>query len=44
MNELDPVYCQVILDRWEKFAGKKALLIDALKDPGRLSVKEVAHA
>ncbi len=22
--ELDPVYCQVILDRWQKFSGKKA--------------------
>ena len=22
--ELDPVYCQVIIDRWEKFSGQKA--------------------
>ena len=22
--ELDPIYCGVILDRWQKFSGKKA--------------------
>ena len=22
--EIDPIYCQVIIDRWEKFTGKKA--------------------
>jgi DNA modification methylase len=22
--EIDPIYCQVIIDRWEKFSGKKA--------------------
>jgi DNA modification methylase len=22
--EIDPVYCQVIIDRWELFTGKKA--------------------
>ena len=30
MLELDPVYCQVIIDRWEKFTGQKAELIDSL--------------
>ncbi|MFX4303013.1 site-specific DNA-methyltransferase [Alicyclobacillus tolerans] len=25
--EFDPVYCQVIIDRWEKFTGKKAVKI-----------------
>jgi len=24
MMELDPVYCQVIINRWEKFTGKTA--------------------
>lgn len=24
MMELDPIYCDVIIDRWEKFTGKKA--------------------
>jgi DNA modification methylase len=27
MMEIDPVYCQVIIDRWEKFTGKKAVKI-----------------
>ena len=25
--ELDPHYCDVIVDRWEKFTGKKAVLL-----------------
>ena len=28
MMELDPGYCDVIIDRWEKFTGKKAVLLD----------------
>jgi len=24
MSEIDPIYCQVIIDRWEKYTGKKA--------------------
>ena len=28
MAELDPHYCDVIIDRWEKFTGGKAVLID----------------
>ena len=27
MMELDPVYCQVIIDRWEKFTNKQAIKI-----------------
>ncbi len=27
MLELDPVYCDVIVGRWEKFSGKKAVLV-----------------
>lgn len=26
--ELDPHYCDVIIDRWEKFTGKKAVKVD----------------
>lgn len=28
MVELDPKYCDVIIDRWEQFTGKKAVLIN----------------
>ena len=28
MMELDPHYCDVIIDRWEQFTGKKAVLLD----------------
>ena len=24
LMELDPLYCDVIVERWEKFTGKKA--------------------
>lgn len=27
MMEIDPVYCDVIIKRWEKFTGKKAVLV-----------------
>jgi len=29
MMELDPKYCDVIIDRWEQFTGEKAVLINA---------------
>lgn len=29
MMEMDPHYCDVIIDRWEKFAGRKAKLIES---------------
>lgn len=25
--EIDPIYCQVIIDRWEKYSGKKAVKV-----------------
>ena len=28
MLEIDPHYCDVIIDRWEQFTGKKAVLLD----------------
>ena len=28
MMELDPHYCQVIIDRWEKFTGKEAIKLE----------------
>ena len=28
MMEYDPHYCDVIIDRWEKFTGEKAVLIN----------------
>lgn len=28
MSELDPTYCDIIIDRWEQFTGKKAVLLD----------------
>lgn len=28
MAELDPKYCDVIIDRWEKFTGEKAVLLN----------------
>ena len=28
-SELDPKYCDVIIDRWEKFTGEKAVLLNA---------------
>ena len=28
MMELDPHYCDVIIERWEKFTGKKAIKVE----------------
>lgn len=32
MSELDPHYCDVIIARWEKFTGKKAVKINATEE------------
>ena len=29
MVEKEPVYCQIIIDRWEEFTGDKAEKIDS---------------
>ena len=31
LMELDPLYCDVIVERWEKFTGKKAECISAVE-------------
>ncbi len=31
MIEIEPMYCQVIIDRWEKLTGKKAVLLNSKK-------------
>ena len=28
MSEIDPTYCDIIIDRWEQFTGEKAVLIN----------------
>lgn len=35
MMELDPVYCDVIVKRWENYTGQKAELIDAEQESNR---------
>ena len=35
MCELDEKYCDVIVDRWEKFTGKKAVLIEERNNNGK---------
>jgi DNA modification methylase len=32
MMELDPKYCDVIIERWEKLTGQKAELLPAKAD------------
>ncbi len=31
LMEIDPPYCDVVVDRWEKFTGKKAERMEAVK-------------
>lgn len=31
MMEISPIYCQVIIDRWEKFTGKKAVQLNTVE-------------
>ena len=35
MMEIDPLYCDVIVQRWEKFTGKKAEQIAAAAEVGK---------
>lgn len=28
MMEIEPIYCQVIIDRWEQFTGQKAIKLN----------------
>jgi 16S rRNA G966 N2-methylase RsmD len=32
MMEIDPHYCQVIIDRWEEYSGKKSVKLNDVKD------------
>jgi DNA modification methylase len=31
LMEIDPLYCDVIVQRWEKFTGKKAERVEAVQ-------------
>lgn len=44
MMEIDPGYCDVIVERWEKYTGKKAKLVHSAKSPEtKLRKKSVAQ-
>jgi len=46
LMEIDPAYCDVIVERWEKFTGKKAERLPSLEvgqkrdAPGQLAARE----
>jgi hypothetical protein len=39
LSELDPKYCDVIVERWEKFTGKKAVLISSSERGGTIDAE-----
>lgn len=38
--ELDPTYCDVIVERWEKYTGQKAKLLNPLKMPVQTKLRK----
>ena len=39
LMEIDPLYCDVIVQRYEKFTGRKAGLLEGNKSPGKATAK-----
>jgi DNA modification methylase len=41
LMELDPLYCDVIIERWEKFTGQKAVCVNENAPPEEAGQKPV---